>query len=530
MHLPASLIGWPTISGRKASDNGHKSANINKANPAGKGTTGTARLVHKLGEIYSKTNETNRILRNYLGHGSESQMPPRVQSTQNPESNKTNVEERLVDMAHCQNYSRSHQLRCICGPPRQITQPYDPKTSKSAPGEPQTQEVSSTGESKTRSSLVVDSRSTDLSHTLRRSDGLCYNRCIRSRVGGHSKRREIYGDVVSHSNSMAQQPKRVVDAEKSPARYSSHLWWPNSLSSDGQQNCSSIYNQRRGYQITRSITANHRHSRTRSPSPDPSCGKISTREIQLDGRQPITISSDPRMDPIEAHVEHHIQRARETLNRSFCELAISSGSSLRKRRRSRSCMRICECLQQTMALQPCLDISPTLTHTPRVTSPSKEFRNILAGAPKVGENVLESRAETESSKAPVPNLEPTQTSDRLTDRESTSSRRKAIFAGMEGSGWAHLIDSWDEENKKLLESAWRKSSLKTYKSAWERWCSWAKGKCPVDSPNPHDIAKFVCFLHSSLKLAPSTIAVHKSVVATFANPMKSDKLSGHPVV
>lgn len=105
-----------------------------------------------------------------------------------------------------------------------------------------------------------------------------------------------------------------------------------------------------------------------------------------------------------------------------------------------------------------------------------------------------------------------------------------MFAGLENSGWAHLIETWGEEDKTLLESAWRKSTLKTYKSAWRRWVSWAKGKCLVDNPEPDDVAKFICYLHKNVRLSPSTIAVHKSVVLMFANPLKSSLFAEHPLI
>lgn len=101
---------------------------------------------------------------------------------------------------------------------------------------------------------------------------------------------------------------------------------------------------------------------------------------------------------------------------------------------------------------------------------------------------------------------------------------------MEGSGWTGLVETWHDENKILLESAWRKSTLKTYKTAWERWRLWSRGKCQIDNPEPDDLSKFICFLHNEVKLAPSTIAVHKSVVATFANPEKAEVLARHPLV
>nr|CAI5845519.1 unnamed protein product [Callosobruchus analis] len=101
------------------------------------------------------------------------------------------------------------------------------------------------------------------------------------------------------------------------------------------------------------------------------------------------------------------------------------------------------------------------------------------------------------------------------------------IGSLENTGWASYLKDWTADGIALLQSAWRKSSLKTYHSAWTRWCRWAKTN-NVDHNNPgaNELARFMCFLHTELKLAPSTILIHKSVVCTFANAEKSGKTVG----
>lgn len=106
-----------------------------------------------------------------------------------------------------------------------------------------------------------------------------------------------------------------------------------------------------------------------------------------------------------------------------------------------------------------------------------------------------------------------------------------MFAGMAGSGWANLVKTWPTEDKLLLESSWRKSTLKTYSAAWKRWILWTtENNCKSDNPTVDEVAKYICFLQNKVKLAPKTIALHKSVVITFANPQTSEMLSSHPLI
>lgn len=98
-------------------------------------------------------------------------------------------------------------------------------------------------------------------------------------------------------------------------------------------------------------------------------------------------------------------------------------------------------------------------------------------------------------------------------------------------GWNQYLTDWSEEQKALLCSSWRKSTLNTYKPAWEKWANWAKMK-KIDCFNPtgSDLAKFLADLHQQEGLALSTILLHKSVVATFSNPGKQGTLSSHVLV
>ncbi|CAH0723183.1 unnamed protein product, partial [Brenthis ino] len=40
--------------------------------------------------------------------------------------------------------------------------------------------------------------------------------------------------------------------------------------------------------------------------------------------------------------------------------------------------------------------------------------------------------------------------------------------------WSEAVEPWSTQQKALLMAGWRKSTLNTYKPAWERWVKWCQ--------------------------------------------------------
>lgn len=92
------------------------------------------------------------------------------------------------------------------------------------------------------------------------------------------------------------------------------------------------------------------------------------------------------------------------------------------------------------------------------------------------------------------------------------------------------MSGWDQSDLELLRSAWRDSTLKTYKTPLKRWLDWtARTRVSINDPSPQDLATFLRWLHSQ-NFFYSSILVHKSVVSNFANPVKTSELNTHSVV
>lgn len=98
-------------------------------------------------------------------------------------------------------------------------------------------------------------------------------------------------------------------------------------------------------------------------------------------------------------------------------------------------------------------------------------------------------------------------------------------------GWSHKLNDWNDAQKNLLKSAWRSSTHKTYKVAWERWLSWCKlHKLNAFKPTGPILAKFLADLFLKYNLSYNTILVHKSVVSTLCDTEVSGTLSSHVLV
>ncbi|XP_028165297.1 uncharacterized protein LOC114356369 [Ostrinia furnacalis] len=465
-----------------------------------------------------------------MEYGAKRQVPSSDQNQKTYRPPAEDAKKKLVDMAHRQNCSRKHQLCGFCSTTGKTTLQSDPNRSQSVARRQQKPEIPTTTTCNPRTTMVAREYQHTNPHSLQRPNSVHNHRCIRSRLGSYSERPKYKRYLEQGTTTMAYQLERVMDAENSSRNCNPKISRPNNLSANRQQNSSRLHQQGRGNKIIDTATNDFGYAPGNSSQSNTSHCALSTREVQPVSRQPIQISRDAGMDSIKTDVRNNIQQAGLPNNRPVCKFTVGGRGSVRIGGRTGPSLCIRERFQQALALPTRMDFPSTASHTSNITAPEKEFRTVPISGSKMGENFLENGTEPKSPQPTADNLQPTPTPGGSADRETTTRCRETTFAGMEGSGWAHLVDSWPENDKTLLESAWRKSTLKTYGTAWEKWRAWSKGKCAVDDPAPGHLAMFMSYLHNETKLAPSTIAVHKSVVSTFANPVKSEALSGHPLV
>ncbi|KAF6197733.1 hypothetical protein GE061_008699 [Apolygus lucorum] len=136
-----------------------------------------------------------------------------------------------------------------------------------------------------------------------------------------------------------------------------------------------------------------------------------------------------------------------------------------------------------------------------------------------------------SSGCPNPCAKSSSTSYGPINGQTTSRSKRNDPRDLETTGWASHITNWSHSEQLLLSAAWRPSTISSYRHPWARWRTWAEqeGLDPLQ-PSPVALARFLAFLHTTVRLAPASIAVHKSVVASWSNPHHTSGLASHPIV
>lgn len=226
-----------------------------------------------------------------------------------------------------------------------------------------------------------------------------------------------------------------------------------------------------------------------------------------------------------------LSTARNTGNRLICFCSFSSSSRLCERRHERQRMPIHRCIQQKMALQTGLAIPATCINPTSPASLTIIGRSLSASNSNVGSSILDARNQQTKRGTTSPDSESVRMPCRSTHKSPTTGGRSIRIGGMDDSGWEKQVIDWSDDHIRLLESSWRQSTLKTYKPIWNRWRKWSTDNyVQANNPNPSDLAKYLCHLYTDVQLAPKTIALHKSVVANFSNPLRARELSSHILV
>nr|CAI5868202.1 unnamed protein product [Callosobruchus analis] len=164
------------------------------------------------------------------------------------------------------------------------------------------------------------------------------------------------------------------------------------------------------------------------------------------------------------------------------------------------------------------------THAQSPSSSQCSQGDVYCNRPTVAPGVLVPRSSEKRSGATNKNSGLASELDRSNHQSTSTKCGAAAFGGLEASGWLHYIRGWSDVDVKLLEKAWRPSTLKTYSTAWKRWTEWAKNESiDINEPKPEDVALFLSFLHRVKGLSSSTILVNKS-------PVRAEAISNHPIV
>lgn len=379
--------------------------------------------------------------------------------------------------------------------------------------------------------MVDGSRTPINSYSPSGSRILSYDRRVGQGLGRPAQRHEASGSVVVSGVKRALQlpgadgckkGSKLFSSNNGPFRLNDYVRQPDrciiSTKRGGDQSAADDERNIRYPRYFRSLSYTHDST-------------IHSRPIQRRSRSSLEIPKPVGMAFASLCNRNDFPAVGYSGNRLICVTESSRSPSVRFSRPHRPACRIRECVQSEMDLSVGVDFPPAVPDTARADSPQQSHRYVSGGCTQLGEGVLAERPKEPSAGSSIRDPEPPNQVGRCPDPTASPGCQADGFGSLADTGWATLIDSWDDRQRSLLASGWRKSTISSYKPAWARWHRWCvTNNVNKNSPAPQDLAKFLTDLHLIEKLAYSTICLHKSVVSTFCPVSSGPPLSSHVIV
>lgn len=330
-----------------------------------------------------------------------------------------------------------------------------------------------------------------------------YNdRCVEYRMGSSPWKRNDCGSLVTRADELAYKLKRDVRSkidDKTEYRESNEQ---ECVSSIRQQDCRGLHKQGGRHEIagpsstSRGLTDSDKSEKHFDNS------EVHSRNFQYNGGQSLPEQANPGLALVTRNSDQDLSIMGCTRDRSICNTPVSSGSSVCSPISCGSTSLIHRRIQSGMDLQVGLDFSSTILNTKSVTTSELSGRSVYSNNPKMAQGILAPGLEKQSHEASLPHSRPGNSLDRPANESSSTPSERTLFGGLENSGWLSQISNGGIEDRKLLESSWRESTLKTYRAPWKRWIKWAlSNKISVNNPSPQNLALYLSYLHREEKMA-----------------------------
>lgn len=422
------------------------------------------------------------------------------------------------------------EFRCLRNSSGETSFPQDPMEQPPLAQNPSPPPVEDSTPGSYPNPMVVSCPSPIIPNLPSSSSSVRVHRCLELGLGSNSRQPFVRGCMVGSSRNVAHKPQGDVCSSQCIRAEASCPTGQSSSYTIRQPNSSILHPQGRRYEVLQTSPRSGSPLRPGSPAQHNSDGPIHPREVQHLGRQPIATERTPRLAPPPGSNPTHLCPMGCSGDRPLRNSQLSCGSSIRCAVNAGPSGNVCRCLLAEVGFFSSLGLSPSSTSSARPTSSEFSTGLVHPSDASLGERILVAGPESKNI-GPSPGHNKSQEEpDRPSHKASSSRIRLSEIAGFPGSGWTSEVSGWDQSDLDLLRSSWRESTLNTYKAPWKRWLAWTSSSgVSVNNPAPKDLARFLSYLHS-LNFSYSSILVHKSVVANFANPSRTQELTGHPVV
>lgn len=488
-------------------------------------------LVCEFRKIDHQADKVDRVSRFKLGHKTQYQVPSTRQSEKDSPVPSVSPCSRQLDPQTGATPFRVSKLCDLHHPPGKDALPCA-ATSQQCSTSVSSPRYTVTRRSSWGDRMVVrkhQSRNPDSCEVI--TNKLCHYRRIRHTMGSTSQRQEDSWSMESSPRKLALQLKRNVRSDsRHLIRSGSSQKLPHN-STERQQDCDLLYTKRRRHQISATTRPDEGASESgRQPqcctSPSPPTGSVQHRS-----RPPLTKSSRQRVASNRrgdiqdfskmGNAEHRPVRLTARVRRSeLCYARLVRLERLLSRR-----------VQQILELRPSLGIRSTGPSTSNPSTPQQGIGSIHHNSTQVEKAFLASGSEKPGPITTHEDQEPEENLSGHGDEPAASSRQQSSAGSLAHFGWDSLTEDWSPQEKELLSSCWRASTIKTYTPIWRKWCLWCQQhKVNFRLPKPADVARYLAYLFLTEKLAYRSILVHKSAIASICETISSIKISSNHIV
>lgn len=491
-----------------------------------------SRLANKFSKVDTDSTEESGIFRDNLGplvgnkestsgkmHGIERKNTAHIiPKGSSPERNsKSRGSHKFCEFCSTERSFKPPRSNSICCEPtrRQFF-----SLLPSPPGEPK------------RIKVVVEASQLPVSHTQTTSNSLSSDRCFRNRMGSLSRQIEALGQLDSRRESPPLESKR--DARGSPRATQSRPFSQGLVRNVTmrQQVDNSVHKEGRWYEILQPDEFDQetvQTPRSLQHSPD---GSLHTWQVQRGSRPYVSPQNRPRMASSSRDNGNYFPEMGSARHRSDGITDSSRSTTVCQSEHARSGSIVSRRLQQELGFSTGVDFPPTFFDSKGALSSEFGERGVSNCSSPVGKSFLETGYKKPISRPAFHDTPPSPGSSGHRNRTAPQTSPRNDPPSLEMWGWTSHLKDWSPEQKLLLQSGWRQSSLKTYNIAWNRWLKW----CSVNNvsspskPNGSQLARFLTDLFQKDKLSYRTILVYKSAVATLCNPHMSERLSSNFLV
>lgn len=476
------------------------------------------RLVYQHGQICTGSDTTLGVSGRDLGYQTQHEIPVGIKvpnATQG--TSQSDVQRQLVPQTGPVP-SGETQLCFVCSTQREVTLS-DPTIPQQVPlqGTPlQTGEI--TRNCTFRNDMVVESGTRLSTNTYRPNLAPAYHRCFGLRLGCSAGRNETIRSVDETTTILACQSQRAIRCLRGDPTREPQASECTHLIANRQSHGRGLYQQRRRNEVEETSVSDTPTTKGDGPVEYLFNSTVLPGSIQWRGRCPITREGFPRVASADYSHKQHIQDVGNAAGRP---IRIKDGSCSKELcicRHSRSGGTLSQRIPPPLGLQTRLGFSSSKPNTPGTSSTEHGERSLHFDSTEVEDGILACRPAGPSHSRPIPNPESTSSPNRHKNRNPSTRDTRNSFGSLADFGWTDEIKNWSVEERSLLMSSWRKSTINTYMPAWSKWKAWCvSNDTPYRSPNPEQVARYLAYLHNSEGLAYRTILVHKSVIATFTN-------------